>query len=100
MHIVLVIIIVVLAIGIIAMGVIYFSKIDKLINRSETKPKNITGDKEQLSGIFSSIEDGLILIDDKGTISWSFVSPIGVNPGADRILSALENLPNRNGKSE
>jgi peroxiredoxin len=47
-----------------------------------------------------SSERALFVIDDKGTISWSFVSPIGVNPGADRILSALENLPNRNGKSE
>ncbi len=25
-------------------------------------------------------------------IRWSYVSPIGINPGADGILSALENL--------
>ena len=29
-------------------------------------------------------------IDGKGVIRWSYVSPIGVNPGADGILSALK----------
>jgi hypothetical protein len=32
------------------------------------------------------------VIDAEGVISWSYVSPVGVNPGADGILSALENL--------
>ena len=35
-------------------------------------------------------ERALFVIDDKGTIRWSYVSPIGVNPGADGILNALE----------
>jgi len=34
----------------------------------------------------------LFVIDKKGTISWSYLSPDGVNPGADGILSALEKL--------
>jgi len=34
----------------------------------------------------------LFVIDDKGIIRWSFLSPDGVNPGADGILSALEKL--------
>lgn len=34
----------------------------------------------------------LFVIDKKGIIRWSFLSPDGVNPGADGILSALENL--------
>jgi peroxiredoxin len=34
----------------------------------------------------------LFVIDDKGTIRWSYLSPDGVNPGADGILSALEKL--------
>jgi peroxiredoxin len=34
----------------------------------------------------------LFVIDKKGTIRWSYLSPDGVNPGADGILSALENL--------
>ncbi|MGH9918393.1 MAG: redoxin domain-containing protein [Nitrososphaerales archaeon] len=34
----------------------------------------------------------LFVLDDKGIIRWSFLSPDGVNPGADGILSALEKL--------
>ena len=34
----------------------------------------------------------LFVIDKKGVIRWSYLSPDGVNPGADGILSALEDL--------
>lgn len=34
----------------------------------------------------------LFVIDSHGVIRWSYVSPSGVNPGADGILSALESL--------
>jgi peroxiredoxin len=34
----------------------------------------------------------LFVIDGKGVIRWSYLSPDGVNPGADGILSALEKL--------
>jgi peroxiredoxin len=37
-------------------------------------------------------ERALFVIDANGTIHWSYVSPIGVNPGADGILRALETL--------
>ena len=37
-------------------------------------------------------ERALFVIDPEGVIRWSYLSPIGVNPGADGILSALENL--------
>jgi peroxiredoxin len=37
-------------------------------------------------------ERALFVINDDGVIHWSHVSPIGVNPGADGILSALEDL--------
>jgi peroxiredoxin len=37
-------------------------------------------------------ERALFVLDGEGTIRWSYVSPIGVNPGADGILSALEQL--------
>jgi peroxiredoxin len=37
-------------------------------------------------------ERALFVVDADGTIRWSYVSPIGVNPGADGILSALESL--------
>jgi peroxiredoxin len=34
----------------------------------------------------------LFVIDQKGVVRWSLLSPDGVNPGADGILTALENL--------
>jgi len=34
----------------------------------------------------------LFVIDGEGSIRWSYMSPIGVNPGADGILTALEAL--------
>ena len=37
-------------------------------------------------------ERALFVIDPKGVIHWSYVSPVGVNPGANGILSALEDL--------
>ena len=40
-------------------------------------------------------ERALFVIDADGVIRWSYVSPVGVNPGADGILSALEELQNK-----
>ena len=37
-------------------------------------------------------ERALFVIDGGGILRWSYVSPIGVNPGADGILRALESL--------
>ncbi len=37
-------------------------------------------------------ERALFVIDADGIVQWSYVSPVGVNPGADGILRALENL--------
>jgi len=37
-------------------------------------------------------ERALFVIDAGGTIRWSYLSPMGVNPGADGILAALERL--------
>ena len=42
-------------------------------------------------------ERALFVIDSDGIIRWSYVSPIGVNPGADGILTALEALPQQKG---
>jgi len=38
-------------------------------------------------------ERALFVIDKNGVITWSYVSPVAVNPGADGILQALEALP-------
>lgn len=40
-------------------------------------------------------ERALFVIDEDGIIRWSYVSPIGVNPGADGILTALEGLESK-----
>ncbi len=37
-------------------------------------------------------ERALFVIDGEGIIRWSYVSPVGVNPGADGILRALDAL--------
>jgi peroxiredoxin len=34
----------------------------------------------------------LFVVDRAGTIAWSYLSPVGVNPGADGILDALDAL--------
>ena len=37
-------------------------------------------------------ERALFVIDKNGVIAWSYLSPVAVNPGADGILRALEEL--------
>ena len=37
-------------------------------------------------------ERALFVIDSEGKVAWSYVSPLDVNPGADGILEALEEL--------
>lgn len=43
-------------------------------------------------------ERALFVIDSGGIIRWRYVSPIGINPGADGILDALEKLPHGEGR--
>jgi peroxiredoxin len=40
-------------------------------------------------------ERALLVIDGNGTIFWTYRSPLAVNPGADGILEALEQLSDR-----
>lgn len=37
-------------------------------------------------------ERALFVIDADGVIQWSYVSPLGINPGADGILDALDKM--------
>ena len=37
----------------------------------------------------------LFVIDGEGIVRWSYLSPIGVNPGADGILDALDAMTNQ-----
>src|SRR5260370_26966019 len=66
---------------------------------SDFEPK---GEVARTYGVYGK-QDGvseraLFVLDAAGLVAWSYVSPIGVNPGADGILSALEDL-SRKGKS-
>ena len=55
------------------------------------------GEVARRYGVFDdekqTCERALFVIDRGGEVSWSYVSPRGVNPGADGILKALEKLP-------
>jgi peroxiredoxin len=55
------------------------------------------GDVAQAYGVYDDeigmSERALFVVDEEGVIRWSHVSPIGVNPGADGILAALESMP-------
>jgi peroxiredoxin len=42
-------------------------------------------------------ERALFVIDRRGVIFWNYLSPVAVNPGADGILDALQNLENQEG---
>ena len=37
-------------------------------------------------------ERALVVVDAQGIVRWSYLSPVGVNPGADGILAALDAL--------
>jgi peroxiredoxin len=54
------------------------------------------GEVARLYGVYRSSdgtsERALFVINAAGVIHWSYVSPVGVNPGADGILAALEEL--------
>jgi peroxiredoxin len=57
---------------------------------SDFEPK---GEVSRAYGVYHKSgvsERALFVLDESGTIRWSYVSPIGVNPGADGILNALE----------
>jgi peroxiredoxin len=63
---------------------------------SDFEPK---GAVARLYGVYrdtdGTSERALFVINAEGVIHWSYVSPVGVNPGADGILSALEELQNQ-----
>jgi peroxiredoxin len=67
---------------------------------SDFKPK---GGVSRAYGAFREDDDfserALFVIDEGGIIRWSYCSPIGVNPGADGILVALESLPGEPGEA-
>jgi peroxiredoxin len=66
---------------------------------SDFEPKGATA---KIYGVYrqkeGETERALFVIDREGVIRWSYVSPIGINPGADGILRELERLPGNTAK--
>jgi peroxiredoxin len=60
------------------------------------------GDVARAFGVYRTgegiSERALFVLDCDGVVRWSYVSPVGVNPGADGILEALEKLGADQGK--
>jgi peroxiredoxin len=65
----------------------------KLPLLSDFEPK---GEVARAYGVYRSKEGvserALYVLDEEGVIRWSYVSPIGINPGADGILKTLEDM--------
>lgn len=60
---------------------------------ADFEPKGATAQKYGVYRHADGItERALFVIDGDGIVRWSYVSPIGTNPGADGILTALESL--------
>ena len=57
------------------------------------------GAVSQLYGVYDEVEGhskrAIFIVDEQGIIQWSYLSPIGMNPGADGILEALQELNNK-----
>jgi peroxiredoxin len=62
---------------------------------SDFEPK---GDVARLYEVYDvktgECKRALYVIDEKGVIRWHYLSPVGLNPGADGILNALEEIDN------
>src|SRR5690606_23489098 len=62
---------------------------------SDFEPK---GQASKAYGVFDTIEGqsqrAIFVIDGEGVIQWSYLSPMGINPGADGILEILQKLNN------
>ena len=56
------------------------------------------GGVSKMFGVYDEKEGesqrALFVLDEKGIIRWNYLSPAGINPGADGILDALEILDN------
>jgi peroxiredoxin len=60
---------------------------------SDFEPKGAVARKYGVYGNAAGVaERALFVLNPEGAIHWSYVSPSGINPGADGILAALEDL--------
>lgn len=60
---------------------------------ADFEPKGATA---KIYEVFDDVEGqsrrALYLIDEDGIVRWNYLSPVGINPGADGIIDALEEL--------
>lgn len=60
---------------------------------ADFEPKGMVA---KLYGVYNEKEGecqrALFVLDEKGIVRWNYLSPVGINPGADGILEALEKL--------
>jgi peroxiredoxin len=59
---------------------------------SDFEPKGEMSRQYGVYGPGGECERALFVLDGEGVIRWSYVSPVDVNPGADGILTALDEL--------
>lgn len=63
---------------------------------SDFEPK---GNISKLYGVYDEAEGhsqrAIFVIDEEGVIQWSYLSPVGINPGADGIMETLQELNNK-----
>jgi peroxiredoxin len=56
----------------------------------------VKGEVARSYGVYNEVEGesnrALFVIDENGVIAWSYLSPTGMNPGADGILDALDSM--------
>ena len=68
---------------------------------SDFEPK---GDVARNYGVYNKkegiCERALFVINKVGVIHWSYISPVGINPGAAGILKALESLDTNNNNNQ
>ena len=62
----------------------------RLIVLHDLEPKGEVARAYRCTSRTRTSERALYVIDGDGVMRWSYVSPVGFNPGADGILSALE----------
>lgn len=57
------------------------------------------GEVSKKYGVYNEVDGqsrrALFVIDEEGIIQWCYLSPDGINPGADGILDALEGMQNK-----
>ena len=63
---------------------------------SDFEPKGFVSDTYKVyDNETGESKRALYVLDEEGIIRWNYLSPVGVNPGADGIMDALEEIDNK-----